>query len=562
MKTSQKENLESAGTDPHAGLQITPSRLPSFLRTFFKPEKIRVFLIATAGGFIGSLAYEPVNAFFLTPLSVLVLFLLIQHAPSPRAAAARGFIFGWFLFYGALFWLNSLHQFNPAAPLGIVLLAGYGGLYPMLAGWLTRKFSKPDSRALNWILFICLWLLTEWFRTLGQLAFPLVQLGHSWTCWPELIQHASILGELGISLQILLISWLLECGVSCFRKEKQRTRELGITAVICVTALGSSFINYRNIEMQNIQNSAEDVFRIVMFQPNIDQVTKLGSYSYYDPVAGPEASVRIQVMLTEKITSHQENMILEAGLQGCDLVILPETSFTHLDFFTNEVLKERIGVMARSLGAPMIVGGARDLSTRETSHIYNSLYLVHEDGRFDEKVYDKMRLVPFGEHIPYFELIPGVSQLVAIGSFREGQQLVIHRKGDMQFGGLICFESTFSSLARKLIMAGAGFIVVITNDAWYGMTAGAAHHHNLSILRAIENRRYVARCANTGISSIIAPSGRITATRQLGEQGMVEGEVRTSLAGSMTLFTRMGNTWMIFPAFVVLWTIFRRGGGG
>ncbi len=557
--TFQNENSGPAGSSPNGGKRRTRFTAATIPGNFLNPGNAGMFLTAATGGIIGCLAWEPVNAWFLTPVSVWIFFKLVQNAKSATNAAGRGLVFGWFLFYGSLFWLNSLHKFHSLAPLGVVLLALYGGLYPSLTGFLAHKLSNSNSRVSNWIIFISIWLLTEWVRTLGRLAFPLVQLGHSWTHRPDLIQHASLLGELGISLQILLIAWLLECCVSFLRGARERIRELATTAIVCVAVIASSVIQYLAVSGREALESPDNQFRIVLFQPNINQMTKLISYSFHDPQLDELKSARVRRDYTQQITKHQEDMILASNGKAYDLALLPETSFTQLDFFHNLPLRERIGAMARHLGSPMIVGGSRDIGTKNRSEMYNSLYLVHEDGVFDKEVYDKMRLVPFGEHIPYFDLIPGVSQLVAIGSFHEGRKQVVFEKDGMRFGGLICFESTFSSLGRGLVRSGAGLIVVITNDAWYGLTAGAAHHHNLSILRAIENRRHVARCANTGISSIIAPSGKITATLSLGKQGIVEGMVSISPTESVTLFTHIGNTWMIIPALLIMSTVIRKG---
>jgi apolipoprotein N-acyltransferase len=107
-------------------------------------------------------------------------------------------------------------------------------------------------------------------------------------------------------------------------------------------------------------------------------------------------------------------------------------------------------------------------------------------------------------------------------------------------------------MARALVERGANFLVVITNDAWYGLSAGATNHHNVSLLRAVENRRYVLRDANTGISSIIAPSGRITATLGLDQRGFVEGEIHPLVSQENTVFTIWGNAWLALPGLILL----------
>ncbi|MCL5270849.1 MAG: hypothetical protein M1457_09955, partial [bacterium] len=148
------------------------------------------------------------------------------------------------------------------------------------------------------------------------------------------------------------------------------------------------------------------------------------------------------------------------------------------------------------------------------------------------------------------DLIPGFQEnIVGIGTFAEGRDWTIFTSHGLRFGTLICFESTFSAMARGFVQRGADFLVVITNDAWYGQSAGVARHHNLSLLRAVETRRWVARCANTGISSLITPTGRLAATLGLNERGFVSGTLTAPLAPGPTWFVRWGYAWLLLPGF-------------
>jgi apolipoprotein N-acyltransferase len=261
--------------------------------------------------------------------------------------------------------------------------------------------------------------------------------------------------------------------------------------------------------------------------------------------------------LQEWMTARQEKMLARQAKPSWEFVILPETSFTEFAFFQNEPLKARVAAMALRAKVDMLFSADRVVTDPQKpmgfSAVYNSVYLVRRDGSFDKEVYDKMRLVPFGENLPYFDLIPGFQEsIVGIGSFTEGEKRTIFETKGFRFGALICFESTFSSMARALAQNGADFLVAMTNDAWYGLSAGAAQHHHLSLLRAVETRRWVLRCANTGISSIIAPSGKVEAGLGLDQTGFVEGKIAPRAFNGLTLFARWGNLWLLIPGLVLL----------
>jgi apolipoprotein N-acyltransferase len=199
----------------------------------------------------------------------------------------------------------------------------------------------------------------------------------------------------------------------------------------------------------------------------------------------------------------------------------------------------------------MLIGATRDLTPRGRDEIYNSSYLLNAQGEYVD-YYDKMRLVPFGEALPYFNAIPGLQSVVGIGEFDEGCHATLFPVRGRKFGALICFESTFSQMARMFANAGADFLVVITNDAWYGRSAGAAHHHHLSLLRAVETRRWIARCANTGISSVIAPDGRALLSLPLERRDLLEGVLLLPATPPVTFFMHHGNRWLALPALLAL----------
>ena len=153
--------------------------------------------------------------------------------------------------------------------------------------------------------------------------------------------------------------------------------------------------------------------------------------------------------------------------------------------------------------------GAPAYEIRDGREVYfNRAYLVDGRGR-DLGHYDKVHLVPYGEYVPLQKYMPFISKLTeAVGNYVPGQAGQVLKLGDERIGVLICFDSIFPELARKLVRSGADFLTVMTNDAWFGRSVAAYQHFDQARLRAVETRRTVIRAANTGISGIIYPSGR------------------------------------------------------
>ncbi len=174
------------------------------------------------------------------------------------------------------------------------------------------------------------------------------------------------------------------------------------------------------------------------------------------------------------------------------------------------------------------------------------------DPRGDTKgKYDKVHLVPFGEYVPMKRWLPFIKKMVAqVGDFKPGRRgdTLVWEQGKV--GMLICYEIIFPRLARAMVQNGADLLVNITNDAWFGRTSAAYQHFSMAVLRAVENRRYLARAANTGISGFIDPNGRITRTTDLFTETTAADEV--ALLKTATRYTQWGDWPMGLMGFGLL----------
>ena len=151
-----------------------------------------------------------------------------------------------------------------------------------------------------------------------------------------------------------------------------------------------------------------------------------------------------------------------------------------------------------------------------------------------------MYLVPFAEKVPFEDKLPFLSNFdVGQANFTSGEDYKVFDLDGKKFSVGICFESVFPSSSRTFVSGGAELLIIITNDAWFGNTSGPYQHAQIAVMRAIENRRSIARCANTGISELIDPFGRITKKIGLGKRGVLSGELK--LLDEETIYNKYGD---------------------
>lgn len=521
------------------------------------------------GAVAGGAAFEPFALRWLVALAPLGFFLTVRLSPTPRGAFLRAMVGGYVFYQITLCWLFTLARFFPVAALGILLLPIYAAFYPALAAWIVRRWFSRVGAFHQFALFCALWILGEWFRTLGRLAMPWSLLAHPWARWTWAIQSAEFVGEIGLSLHVLTVSaflfallrlgattraardraglqWLVEATDARGLSTSKALGAASALAVVIVFAFAGSALRERQWADRLLSAPPANELRVAALQPNVDQEVKLATYADPDP--------KVRAGLNEQNTRLHEDLIRAFGRSDIDLFVLPESTFPDIWFTLDSALHRRIERMMAPMEADLLLGGARPVLTpeRRLKAVYNSAFFLPAGQSFsDERHQDKMRLVPFGEYLPYFEHIPFLKTLVGIESFAEGEKIELFETRGHRFGVMICFESSFGVQARKIVNEGAEFLVVVTNDAWYGRSAGLDQHHDLSLLRAVETRRPIVRSANTGISSIIDPVGRVTASCPQGEMSAATGTIAPQ--SGRTFFVRWGNLWLVLAsvAFVV-----------
>lgn len=190
-------------------------------------------------------------------------------------------------------------------------------------------------------------------------------------------------------------------------------------------------------------------------------------------------------------------------------------------------------------GTDFLIGSPSFTRRKDATIYFNSAYLI-APGKKEMQKYDKAHLVPYGEYVPFKKWLPFLDKIVAqVGDFRAGKKgrTLIWEKGAL--GIQICYEIIFPNLSRAMAKNGAVLLVNITNDAWFGTTSGPFQHFSMTIFRAVENRRSLARSANTGISGFVDPVGRILEATELNQDAVVTADL--PLLRRKSFYTRFGD---------------------
>jgi apolipoprotein N-acyltransferase len=327
---------------------------------------------------------------------------------------------------------------------------------------------------------------------------------------------ADITGPYGLSFVIILVNATLFWVLRQWSKGVFPVREVVITALILL-----GFLSYGYVRMNAIDRQMADQpsLKIGLNQGNIDQAMK------WDESFQKE---------TLKI---YERLSLKVGEEKPDLIIWPETA---TPFFFQDAREYQPIVLdiPKRTNAFLLFGSPFYRVEKGKVNHFNSAYLISPAQELIGR-YDKIHLVPFGEYVPLGEILSLGSLGEGIGDFKPGKVIFNFPLPQGRFGVLICFEIIFPDLCRKFVKNGADFLVTITNDAWFGRTSAPSQHFSIAVFRAVENRVFIARAANTGISGFIDPKGKIVSKGKIFTEEAMAGTIR--LSKKKTFYTLYGD---------------------
>ena len=455
----------------------------------------------------------------------LVPLLWALHGRGPREAFRLGYLAGFVYFGTLLYWVYSVWDWASFAIIpGHFILTGYLALYGGAFGALYAFFSKRLSP--GWIAIVApaLWVVLEYLRGLGRFGFPWGQAADALYQQLPFVQIASLVGIWGVSFLVVGVNALLFLAL--------RTRSVRY-GVLALAALGAAFLWGQTRLSTPVPQGPE--LRIALVQPSIPQRIR-GNPQLL------EEHARVYFQLLEEIAARGDPI---------DLVVLPESILPTLVLDDPRVLAPLKDWAARQ-GATLLFG----TYVADGEDILNGAAALSPGGEV-LGTYAKVQLVPFST-----EYFPGAALLEKLGITRflpVGTRLGLLTPGSgfaplpTPWGGVatpICFESIFPRITRQFVRNGAELIVTVTNDAWFKRTWALEQHFAKGVFRAVETGRYFVQAANTGISGIVDPRGRVLAQTEKDERTVLGGTVR--LQEGRTPFVRYGDGFVYVLVFSLL----------
>jgi apolipoprotein N-acyltransferase len=378
----------------------------------------------------------------------------------------------------------------------------------------------------------------EYLRSFLLTGFPWANLAYSQYLNLPFIQMADITGAYGLSFVIVLVNATLFCVLRVWRKRTFPFKEVVITVVIL---LGFLIYGYLKMGMVDRQMTQDPPLRVGLVQGNIDQ------------------SIKWDESFQKETLKIYERLSFVVGEGKPDLIIWPETA-TPFFFQDAKEYQPFLLDIPRKTNSFLLFGSPSYKVQKGKVNHYNSAYLISRAGEVVGK-YDKIHLVPFGEYVPLQDLLFFIGSLgEGIGDFQSGKEIFDFSLPQGKFGVLICFEIIFPDLCRRFVKEGANFLVTITNDAWFGRTSAPYQHFSIATFRAVENRVFVARAANTGITGFIDPKGKIVKQGGIFTEEAMNGMIR--LSSQKTFYTLYGDVFAWgcsgFAILLLVYALFKK----
>ncbi|MFY9759035.1 MAG: apolipoprotein N-acyltransferase [Xanthobacteraceae bacterium] len=496
-------------------------------------------LIAFTAGALSALAMAPFNAWPVLFLTFPTLVWLIDGAGIGRwggvaAAAAIGWWFGFGYFVAGLYWIGyaflvDAPDFGWLLPIAVIGLPAVLAIYTALGVALARALWTRG--ALRILALAAALTISEWLRGHLLTGFPWNAFGYALTAPLALAQAASLVGIWGLTF----IAIAVFASPATLSDDATETRKpwLPLALGILVLAALGGFGVWR---LDRTPTRLVDGVHLRIMQPNLQQDVR---FNY---------SAKQEVMNRYVALSNEASSAQPQGMAGTTQLIWPESPFPF--FLTREA--DALAQISKLLpqNSVLITGAMRlaDPDNPAQSGVYNSIYVIDHSGSI-AAVYDKVHLVPFGEYLPLEHILErlGLEDLTRQrGGFLSGDRhRLIAVPGAPVALPLICYEVIF---AGEVMPPGArpGWIVNVTNDGWFGISTGPYQHFQQARVSAIELGLPLARAANTGISAVVDPLGRVLNSLPLGTEGVFDAPLPRAIGAP--IYARFGDA----PAFVLV----------
>ena len=507
----------------------------------------RKYLFIFISGILFSVPFIFPQLYILSFFSAIPFFIILFDEiknNKKNKAIKYAFIFGmsfylpvyiWFL------WMYPMEQtgVTPIQSAAIVIAAWLG--FPLLQTFVMlilplglkifRKLYEKNIFLFP-ILTACFYVISEWVQSWFMSGLTWAKLSVSQYKNLYFIQSVSVFGTYFTSFLIIFINSAI--AVYILNKNK---KNLLIFSVILIYFINSYFGYLRIMYYYNYDEKAGETKKITaqIIQGNIS------SYEKWE-IAGMENSLKVY-----------KNLLEENIGENIDICVFPETAIPAL-VYNEGKLYENLYDLAKENDITLFTGVIYSSEENE----YNAIMAFNKNYDFI-KPYGKRHLVPFGEYLPANKILkkvfPFISNMTLFDAvLTPGEGPDIMNINDINYGGLVCFDSIFPELARKSVKDGADILIVVTNDSWFRDSPAIKQHNAQSVLRAVENNRYVIRSANTGISSFISNTGKILQKSEVDQRTVLTEEIK--IIKNKTIYTICGDiilylSW-IYVAFCII----------
>jgi apolipoprotein N-acyltransferase len=508
---------------------------------------------AVMSGFLLGFSFPPSPFYSLAYIAFIPFFYIFAHFGSYNQVAKYSYLFLLVFHLLTVYWTGGYSVgkdiWMMTAGSAVIFLHPILFLPFILASFFVRKRLGIVPGLIAFAMF---WTSFEYLHSLGEYSFPWLTIGNSQAYdlnRIQIIEYSSIYGLtlliFAFNILAFLVLWKIANSIWKFRLLSMSA----VLALLVALYFGPVLYGKWIIKKESIESGKTVCVGVI--QPNFDPWDKWGggsrekwdSYFYqfntyieetkklarYKPdiIFWPETAIPFPILLPRYLTYLSTLQLLVDTLQLPIFTGLPT-----IEYFD-------------SLNAPATA--QRMSGTDIFAESYNSAIFV-QPKCLPGPIHKKSILVPFAERIPYAEtfrfLIEPLKWNVGISSWGKGEDTLIYtlpliRKGISKFSGMICYESSYPNYVREFVKRGAEFLVVITNDSWWGNTSGAYQHASFASLRAVETRRWVVQCANGGISLIVDPTGTMHMVTSLYSKTRFVSDIY--LRSEMTFYVKYGD---------------------
>jgi len=503
------------------------------------------FLLAILSGALLALSFPKFGHPAFAWIALAPLLVAVTHRRlTARRAFLLGLVTGIVYFTGTLYWLvETMTTFGglstPLAGFAAAVLVLYLSLFPSAFAVIQARLASAFG-PMALLAAPATWVATEMGRTYILDGFPWELLGYSQAAVLPVAQLASLVGVYGLSAFVTLVS--AAAALTAVDRSPRRWR---VAAGVGVLVLAVGLWGALRIRSGALTSSGVGI-RVAVLQGNIPVDQK------WDP------------KLRDAIMERYIGMTREAIGRGAQFILWPESA-TPAPYEQDVAMGESIRRLAREAHVTLLIGSDQVQLVRPVPpdaaegkppdaaptgptpkpevRSYNAAYLIRPDGA-TAAIYRKIHLVPFGEYVPFGKLLSFVGPIIsAVGDmnpFYPGTDTVVLPVAGHSASTAICYEVIYSSLIRDFVLHGSELLTTITNDAWYGWSSAAYQHWQQASMRAIEEGRYLARAANTGISGFVDPYGRVLQSSEMFQSAVLMQEVR--FLKTRTVYSRIGDT--------------------